>query len=65
MTQIVEKISTDIPGFDAISMGGLPRGRTTLIAGTSGSPFSNINGILSGNAIHSLPKEIDRLDNLF
>lgn len=33
----VEKLATDIQGFDAISMGGLPMGRTTLVAGTSGS----------------------------
>lgn len=28
---------TGIPGFDLISMGGLPRNRTTLISGTAGS----------------------------
>lgn len=28
---------TGIPGFDQIAMGGLPKGRTTLIAGTAGS----------------------------
>ncbi len=33
----IEKIPTDIPGFDLIGQGGLPRGRTTLIAGTAGS----------------------------
>jgi len=31
------KLETGIPGFDFISQGGLPMGRTTLIAGTSGS----------------------------
>lgn len=31
------KIATGIPGFDTISEGGLPEGRTTLIAGTAGS----------------------------
>lgn len=35
--QKVEKLATDIPGFDPISMGGLPKGRTTLVAGTAGS----------------------------
>ena len=33
----VEKLATDIEGFDGISMGGLPMGRTTLVAGTAGS----------------------------
>jgi len=33
----VEKVETNIPGFDLISYGGLPKGRTTLVAGTSGS----------------------------
>jgi len=35
--QKVEKLATDIQGFDPISMGGLPKGRTTLVAGTAGS----------------------------
>jgi circadian clock protein KaiC len=33
----VEKILTGIAGFDEISKGGIPKGRSTLIAGTSGS----------------------------
>jgi len=33
----IEKVETGIEGFDLISEGGLPKGRTTLIAGTSGS----------------------------
>jgi circadian clock protein KaiC len=33
----VEKLHTGIPGFDEIARGGLPRGRTTLVAGTAGS----------------------------
>jgi circadian clock protein KaiC len=33
----IEKIPTDIPGFDFVGEGGLPKGRTTLIAGTAGS----------------------------
>lgn len=33
----IEKLETFIPGFDHISCGGLPKGRTTLVAGTSGS----------------------------
>jgi circadian clock protein KaiC len=31
------KLPTGIPGFDLITLGGLPRGRTTLVAGTAGS----------------------------
>lgn len=38
MQQIrIKKLSTGLAGFDAISMGGLPEGRTTLVSGTSGS----------------------------
>lgn len=33
----VAKLQTAIPGFDAISQGGLPKGRTTLVAGSAGS----------------------------
>jgi circadian clock protein KaiC len=33
----VEKLATHIPGFDHISSGGLPKHRTTLVLGTSGS----------------------------
>ena len=33
----IQKLITGIPGFDSISNGGLPKGRTTLVAGTAGS----------------------------
>jgi circadian clock protein KaiC len=33
----VKKIRTNIEGFDDISHGGLPQGRTTLVSGTSGT----------------------------
>lgn len=33
----VEKLATGIPGFDSISKGGLPKNRTTLLAGSAGS----------------------------
>lgn len=33
----IDKLATGIPGFDAIARGGLPEGRTTLVAGTPGS----------------------------
>src|SRR3954469_9991486 len=33
----IERLPIGIPGFDLIAHGGLPRGRTTLVAGTAGS----------------------------
>ena len=33
----LEKIATGISGFDKIAYGGIPKGRTTLLSGTSGS----------------------------
>jgi circadian clock protein KaiC len=33
----IGKLATNIPGFDQISCGGLPKHRTTLVSGTSGS----------------------------
>jgi len=33
----VQKIRTMIEGFDDISHGGLPAGRTTIVSGTSGT----------------------------
>jgi len=33
----IGKIKTGIDGFDEISKGGIPKGRTTLVSGTSGS----------------------------
>jgi circadian clock protein KaiC len=33
----VPKLRTEIDGFDLIAWGGLPRGRATLVSGTSGS----------------------------
>lgn len=33
----VEKLQTGIPGFDLVSNGGIPKGRTTLISGSAGS----------------------------
>jgi len=32
----LDKLKTFIPGFDSISNGGLPKGRTTLLSGTAG-----------------------------
>ena len=36
-TAPITRLRTGIPGFDVIAEGGLPAGRTTLIAGTAGS----------------------------
>ncbi len=33
----ISKLTTGIEGFDLISYGGVPKGRTTLVSGTSGS----------------------------
>jgi circadian clock protein KaiC len=35
-SQTIEKVQTKIEGLDGISNGGLPRNRTTLVAGTAG-----------------------------
>ena len=35
--QSVPKLETGIPGFDAVTMGGLPRRRATVLAGQAGS----------------------------
>jgi len=37
MAEKLNKVPSGIPGFDEISHGGLPKGRTTLASGTSGS----------------------------
>lgn len=34
---VIEKLETGIPGFDFVGYGGLPKGRTTLVAGSAGS----------------------------
>ena len=33
----IKKVQTGIPGFEEISFGGLPKGRATLVSGSSGS----------------------------
>lgn len=51
----IEKLPSFIPGFDHISRGGLPKGRTTLISGTAGSAKTVfaaqflVEGILKNN----------------
>lgn len=36
-TMDIQKIETGIPGFDLVSDGGIPEGRTTLVSGSAGS----------------------------
>jgi circadian clock protein KaiC len=36
-TATLEKLPTGVPGFDLIAQGGLPRNRSTLVAGSAGS----------------------------
>ncbi len=42
--EVVQKHPTGITGFDHVAQGGLPRGRTTLLSGTSGSAKTIIAG---------------------
>ena len=35
--EMIKKINFGIEGFEVISEGGIPKGRTTLLSGTSGS----------------------------
>lgn len=35
--QTMEKLQTGVSGFDVVGLGGLPKGRATLLAGTAGS----------------------------
>jgi len=37
MAKKLSKVASGIPGFDEISHGGIPKGRTTLVSGTTGS----------------------------
>jgi circadian clock protein KaiC len=39
----LSKTATGIPGFDAITQGGLPAGRLTLVTGDTGSGKSNLS----------------------
>ncbi|KPL03243.1 MAG: circadian clock protein KaiC, partial [Planctomycetes bacterium SM23_65] len=34
---VLEKLATGIPGFDSLAVGGLTKGRATLLSGTAGS----------------------------
>ena len=58
----IEKIETGIEGFDMISEGGLPKGRTTLIAGTSGSAKTvfAVQFLSEGCLLYTSPSPRDR-----
>ncbi len=36
---VLERVKTGVEAFDDLVMGGLPRGRTTVVGGTPGSIF--------------------------
>src|SRR5947209_1078978 len=48
----VPKLATGIPGFDHVTMGGLPRGRTTLVIGPAGSAKTVFAGQFLAEGIH-------------
>ena len=51
----VPKLETGIPGFEHITDGGLPKGRTTLLSGTAGSAKTVF-------AVQFLAEGISRMD---
>lgn len=54
---MIEKLPTGIPGLDHITDGGLPKGRTTLVAGSAGSGKSVLatQFLLAGIEQHGQP----------
>jgi len=73
----IEKLDTRMEGFDLISNGGLPKGRVTLVAGTSGSAktvFASqflMKGITKANengvfiTFEETPEDIRKNNNAF
>ncbi|HYX39556.1 MAG TPA: circadian clock protein KaiC [Oligoflexus sp.] len=51
VVEIVEKIQTGIAGLDLITYGGIPKGRTTLVAGSAGSAKSVLTAQFIGEGI--------------
>ena len=53
----LDKAPTGIPGLDAITAGGLPRGRVTLVAGSAGAgkTLLGLNFLVSGAREHGEP----------
>ena len=50
------RVTTGIPGFDQITLGGLPAGRTTLVSGTAGSGKTILGcQFLRQGALHGEP----------
>lgn len=54
----VEKLSTGVPGLDVLTYGGIPKGRTTLICGKSGTAKSITSLQLATNLARSGTKTI-------
>jgi circadian clock protein KaiC len=52
-----QKALTGIEGFDEITLGGLPRGRTTLIEGGpgSGKTIMALQSLVNGATTHNEP----------
>jgi len=48
----VPKLATGLPGFDHVTMGGLPLGRTTLLVGPAGSAKTVIAGQFLAEGVH-------------
>lgn len=68
----VEKLPTGIPGFDLIAEGGIPKNRSTLIAGTAGSAKTvfatqflacGIEGANEGGVFVSFEDSVDAIRN--
>ena len=53
----LDKAPTGIPGLDAITAGGLPRGRVTLVAGSAGAgkTLLGLNFLVAGAREHGEP----------
>ena len=49
----IEKLRTGVPGLDIITHGGIPKGRTTLIAGRSGTAKSILSLQIATNLARS------------
>ena len=54
----VPKLRTGVPGLDIITHGGIPKGRTTLIAGRSGTAKSILSLHLATNLARSGTKTL-------
>src|SRR5262245_60198131 len=46
----VRKLATEVPGFDVLSHGGIPEGRSTLVSGRSGTGKTILGRQIAANA---------------